>query len=108
MGAYGGNEGEKLKWSWLVKCVINHLERHINIVTLLNLMNTIALQGTAANQPEAKAHKRGKAKVAASSTNLTEKLREALEDVTNGRVHTVDPEHYREGFKELIEKKKSS
>ena len=70
-------------------------------------MNTIALQGTN-TKSEAKAHKRGKAKVAASSSNLTEKLREALEDVKNGRVHTVDPGNYREGFKELIEKQNKS
>ncbi|MFI5202400.1 MAG: hypothetical protein ACHQNE_08430 [Candidatus Kapaibacterium sp.] len=71
-------------------------------------MNSIALQGTSTNQPEAKAHKGREAKQAAKSASLTEKLREALEDVKNGRVHTVDPENYREGFKELIEKKKKS
>jgi soluble cytochrome b562 len=71
-------------------------------------MNTIALQGTSANQPEAKAHRRGKAKVAASSSKLTEKLQQLLDDVENDRFETVDPKNYREGFKELLVRKKKS
>jgi hypothetical protein len=67
-------------------------------------MNTIALQRTDA-KPAAKAHKSRKAKEAVGSSSLTEKLREALDDVKNGRVYTVDPENYREGFKELLKKK---
>jgi hypothetical protein len=78
-----------------------------SIIVRYTNMNTIALQGSGA-KPEAKAHKRGKAKVAASSSKLTEKLQQLLDDVENNRYETVDPKNYREGFKELIEKRKRS
>ena len=38
--------------------------------------------------------------------DLTELLEIALDDVKNGRLYTVDPKNFREGFKELLDNRK--
>ena len=53
-----------------------------------------------------KTPKRRKAKAGIHSPELTAKLRKALEDIEHDRVHTVDPNNHRDGFKELLKKKK--
>jgi hypothetical protein len=83
-------------------------ERHSSVIWLYKRMNTIAIQRTDAKQQAASAHKRRKAKEAVGSSSVTEKLKQALDDVENDRFYTVDPNNYREGFKELVQKLKSA
>jgi hypothetical protein len=38
---------------------------------------------------------------------LTKRLLKALEDVEQGRVHTIEPEHHKKGFKRLVDSKRT-
>ncbi len=66
-------------------------------------MSTIALKSVAAKQAAAK-----RVETKEDRTHLlTERLRRALEDVEEGRVHTIESENHREGFKKLIASKRA-
>jgi hypothetical protein len=66
-------------------------------------MNTVALPNPSAKQAPARAVEKQEDR----THLLTERLKKALEDVNEGRVHTISPKNHKNGFQELVREKRA-